>query len=474
MSVSIHNWTKQFGRIYGYFEGHTPILVVSDSKIINEIFTKKNFLKFHSRRQFPLEDRRTGTGVHLFSATGDEWRRQRAIFNPTFSLTKIKNMLPTIEDCTATLLNKLQESMQTSPEGFDIYKLYKCLTMDLIWRCCFNMKTDMQNNLNNPYLIRSQQVFARQNSTYLATLLSIFIPEQQSTWLAMHCWLNSIKAILRHLLPIGKNLIEEDPSEWLKNNVDDFIDKAKTSHNENSIKSNDLLRLMLDATKTNLTDINQQSHHDRVLSISEIKQNIYLFMTAGYETASTTLAYITHVLATHPAEQRKLQNHIDSYLNNDDILDLNIIEKMEYLDQFIKETLRMYPITPIIINRECSEQINIPRLGLICPGTKITVDMYSLHYDNELWGPVDTKIFYPERFASKPSHPAEWIPFGIGPRKCVGMKFALTEIKIIIIRLLQKYTVLPMSMNDTDLELVELVTITPKQVSVKLERRTNI
>ncbi|CAF4386778.1 unnamed protein product, partial [Adineta steineri] len=115
----------------------------------------------------------------------------------------------------------------------------------------------MQNNLNNPYLIRSQQVFARQNATYLATLLSIFIPEQQSTWLAMHCWLNNVKAKLRHLLPIGKNLIEEDPSEWLKNNVDDFIEQAKTNHNENSIKSNDLLRLMLDATKTNFTDINQ-------------------------------------------------------------------------------------------------------------------------------------------------------------------------------------------------------------------------
>ncbi|CAF5142095.1 unnamed protein product, partial [Rotaria magnacalcarata] len=89
--------------------------------------------------------------------------------------------------------------------------------------------------------------------------------------------------------------------------------------------------------------------------------------------------------------------------------------------------------------------------------------MYSLHYNNDLWGPVDTKQFYPERFATK-RHPMAWVAFGVGPRNCVGMRFALTEIKIAIIRLLQNYTVLPATMNDNDLDLVELVTISPKQV----------
>ena len=195
-------------------------------------------------------------------------------------------------------------------------------------------------------------------------------------------------------------------------------------------------------------------------------------MIAGYETASTALAYVTYVLATHPEEQQKLQNHIDYYLNMDTILDYEIINKIDYLDWFIRETLRMYPITPIIINRECSEQIDLPGLGRIYPGTKLTLDMYSLHYDIDLWGPIDTKIFYPERFATK-RHPLAWVAFGAGPRNCVGMRFALAEIKIAIIRLLQNYTVLPSSMNNNDLELAELVTISPKQVSIRLEQRTN-
>jgi cytochrome P450 len=195
-------------------------------------------------------------------------------------------------------------------------------------------------------------------------------------------------------------------------------------------------------------------------------------MIAGYETASTALAYVTHILATHPEEQKKLQDHIDSYFNNDTILDYDMLNKMDYLDWFVRETLRMYPITPIIINRECSEQIDLPGLGRIHPGMKVTLDMYSLHYDNDLWGPVDTKIFYPERFATK-RHPAAWVAFGVGPRNCVGMRFALAEIKIAIIRLLQNYTVLSTSSTDQDLDLVELVTISPKKVPIRLEQRMN-
>jgi thromboxane-A synthase len=195
-------------------------------------------------------------------------------------------------------------------------------------------------------------------------------------------------------------------------------------------------------------------------------------MIAGYETASTALAYVTHMLAIHPDEQKKLQNHIDFYLNNNIILDHDILNKMDYLDWFIRETLRLYPITPIIVNRECSEQVDLPGLGRIYPGTKLTLDMYSLHYDIDLWGPIDTKIFYPERFATK-RHPLAWVAFGAGPRNCVGMRFALTEIKIAMIRLLQKFTVLPGSMNDNNLELVELVTISPKQIPIRLERRTD-
>ena len=196
---------------------------------------------------------------------------------------------------------------------------------------------------------------------------------------------------------------------------------------------------------------------------------MYLFMIAGYETASTALAYVTYILSRHPEEQKKLQDHIDSFLTTDTPVDYELLNKMDYLDWCIRETLRMYPLTPIIINRQCSETIDLPGLGSIPAGTKVTLDMYSLHYDADLWGPVDTKLFHPERFASK-RHPLAWVAFGAGPRQCVGMRFALVEMKLALIRLLQSYTIHPAS-SGQDLDLVELVTITPRHVPIRLERR---
>jgi cytochrome P450 len=114
----------------------------------------------------------------------------------------------------------------------------------------------------------------------------------------------------------------------------------------------------------------------------------------------------------------------------------------------------------------------LPGLGYIVPGTKLTLDMYSLHYNNDLWGPIDTKIFYPERFATK-RHPLAWVAFGAGPRNCVGMRFALAEMKIATIHLLKNYRVLPSPLANEDLELVELVTIAPKQLIIRLERRND-
>lgn len=199
-------------------------------------------------------------------------------------------------------------------------------------------------------------------------------------------------------------------------------------------------------------------------------------MIAGYETTSTALAYVTYVLATHPTEQCKLQEHIDSYFSGagDErtMLSYDTITQMDYLDMFARETLRMYPIAPVAINRQNTEDFHVKGYGVIPKGTCVTVDIYQLHYDPDLWGPVDPHQFYPERFATK-RHPMAWIPFGAGPRNCVGMRFALMELKMILVRLLRSYSVVDcgeQTQKPFD-ELKEYIVIAPEQVIIRLEPR---
>ena len=198
-------------------------------------------------------------------------------------------------------------------------------------------------------------------------------------------------------------------------------------------------------------------------------------MLAGYETTSTALSYIAYVLATHPNEQHKLQEDIDTHFDAEtehDMPSYDAVSQMDYLDMFIRETLRMYPIAPVAINRQSTEDFHIKGFGTIPAGTCIGVDMYRLHFDPELWGPVDPHTFYPERFATK-RHPMAWIPFGAGPRNCVGMRFALIELKMVLARLLKTYSVVSCDQEtNKDFEkLTEGFVIAPKQVTVRLEHR---
>ncbi|CAF1162862.1 unnamed protein product [Rotaria sordida] len=453
MSLCLKEWTKKYGRIFGYFEGHTPILIVSDPNILQDIFIK-SFSNFHSRREYTFDEPHGKEG-HLFTTQGLRWKRQRFVINPTFSSVKLKQMSPLINHSIDALMKKLTEQYKLG-EPFDIYAFLKRFTMDTIWSCGFGLDTDMQNNPNDPYLIQSQ-----------------------------HAVDNIVRRWLRHYVPLAQKLITDDPVIWIKKQAQELIKKRV---NLGYTSRMDLLQLMLESAsdqdfiedRSAPTDVTTDTEIEapplvRKITKHEIAGNIYLFMIAGYETTSTALAYACYVLATHPNEQIKLQEHIDFHFNPDtdnDMPSYETISKMEYLDMFIREVLRMYPIVPIAINRQCAEDFHISHVGTIPAGTIVGIDMYSVHFDSDLWGPVDPNVFYPERFATK-RHPLAWIPFGSGPRSCVGMRFALMEMKLVLIRLLKTYSIIDCGKQThrSIEELDEMIAITPKNVIVRLQSR---
>ena len=103
-------------------------------------------------------------------------------------------------------------------------------------------------------------------------------------------------------------------------------------------------------------------------------------------------------------------------------------------------------------------------------GAVIQVDPYSIHYDIDLWGPVDPYEFYPERHATK-RRPLAFVSFGAGPRSCVGLRLAIMEIKMTCVRLLKEFTVLKSDKLESNFQVLDRTTIMPEAVWVKFERR---
>ncbi|CAF1346256.1 unnamed protein product, partial [Rotaria sordida] len=379
---------------------------------------------FHSRRDPPFVNR-TGKEVSLFVALGLRWKRQRFVLNPTFSSVKLKQMSPLIHRSINMLMTKMAEQCDRN-EPFDIYAYFKRFTMDTIWSCGFGLDTDMQNNVNDPYLLHSQRFFSQDKIRRSIFILNRLIVELRKVWLSIFQLLGIIRYWLRRYIPVTKWLINENPATWIMKQANEMIEKRKQiGHTHRT----DLLQLMLDSISDEDFIHDHQSPSEksddteveaplvRKITKHEISANIVLFMIAGYETTSTALGYATYILATHPEEQQKLQEHIDAHFDpeTEDIMPTyETLFEMDYLDMFIRETLRMFPIAPSVITRLSTESFPIRDIGVLPAGTLITIDMYNLHYNPDLWGPLDPHEFHPERFATK-RHPMAWIPFGAGP-----------------------------------------------------------
>ncbi|CAF2534470.1 unnamed protein product [Rotaria sp. Silwood2] len=148
------------------------------------------------------------------------------------------------------------------------------------------------------------------------------------------------------------------------------------------------------------------------------------------------------------------------------------VSEMEYLDMVIRETLRMYPIATFVNSRQSEKDFHIQGIGTMPAGIQITADVKSVHYNPDLWGPVDPHVFYPERFATR-RHPTAWIPFGAGPRICLGMRFALFEMKIVLARLLKTYSFVECGDKTRKPfeQLKETLVIASKETIIRLQRR---
>ncbi|CAF3375164.1 unnamed protein product [Rotaria socialis] len=465
----LESWTKQYGQIYGIYQGTTPTFVVSDPDFLQEVFVKQ-FAAFQGRREVLR-----GIGVHnVFSSSGAPWRRHRQVINPTFSTAKLKMMSPLINECIDDLMEKLDTHVKNANE-FNIYLYYKRLTMDVICRCAFGIDTDVQNNPDNIYFKKVEELFAHNINSRWVFRLGEFTPRVANILNKVVFGANIARVLInKYLIPlISIKQLYEPPNIWLFSRLHPIIEQRQQTPTSRI----DLLQLMLQV----MTDekINDEVQNDDKanyrLTRKETIVNILVFMAAGYETTSTALAYAAYELARHPEVVNKLQDEINQLPFNDDdefdkerkkYSDYDLVMQMPYMDMFISEVLRMYPIGNMFIQR-CASKDTVVQGITIEKGNLVHADVYSIHYDRKLWGPEDPYVFVPERHKIK-RHPMAYLPFGAGPRHCIGMRFALMEIKLLLVQLLRKYTILPGENLEGKFNISERTAITPEEVWVKL------
>lgn len=435
------SWLKKYGKIIGFYFGDKPQILINDINIIKHLFIKESRI-FVNRPKMVLDA--WPLNETLLDQKDENWKRIRSILTPTFSAIKIKKMTEIMNRKADTLLNVI-EKFADKDQIFDMYKLVQGLTLDIIGECVLALKVRCQEDENDPLLVSVRDFFKYSNNIAVMTVI-MFPP---------------MKFILEM---INKYLTSGRMTSITVNNIKRVI-KHRRKHPEK--KAIDLLQLMLDSSEDN----GSSSNGNRYLTDSEIIANAYVFLLAGYETTATALAFTFYLLATHQDVQERLYSTLLTQLHGKLHPSYEDIQNIQYLDQVFNESLRYYPPVTGFISRECCKEYKIDDLT-IPKGVIVNASIWDIHHDPEHWN--DPWIFDPDRFSSENKQDiSAFFPFGLGPRACIGMRFAQIESKLIISRVILNYKLITCEETDVPLTIsCPIVIINPKNgVRIKAERR---
>nr|QZM07463.1 cytochrome P450 monooxygenase CYP6SZ1 [Lasioderma serricorne] len=390
-------------RYGGYFMITKKSLMLVDPEVIRWILVK-DFKHFVDRGTYVNEED-DPLSANMFNLEGQKWKAIRSKLSPTFTSGKMKYMFDTVVKCSEPFEEYL-EGYVTGKNPVDIKTVFTSYTVDVIGSCAFGLDCNTFKDKDHKFLKYSFKAISKINP--LKVLILMGIPSLAKK--------------------LHMRLTSKDVEEFFF----DLIKKTVAFRRDTNTTRKDFMQLLLELLESNKVNIN------------EMTSEALLFFNAGFETSSTTGTFCLYELAKNPEVQDRLREEVHEMLeNNNGQVTYEGVQEMKYLAQVIDETLRKYP--PLgFLNRMVVSDYKIPDTDIVLEkGFSILISTYSLQHDPEFYPEPDK--FDPDRFSEENKRnivPFTYMPFGDGPRNCIGMRFGIMQTKIGLIGLLRnhKYT----------------------------------
>ncbi|XP_073965057.1 cytochrome P450 6B6-like [Choristoneura fumiferana] len=413
-------------KFVGYFGGHAFSLVVRDPELIKHVLVS-DFHYFYPRGLNPHKTVIEPMLKNLFFADGDLWKLLRQRLTPAFTSGKLKAMFPLIVERTERLQHMARAGAAKGAE-LDVRDLMARYTTDFIGACGFGIDSDCINDDTSTFRQLGKRIFTITAREGIISGLKWMFPE---TFKHFHTLPPGVETTTVSLV---KGIMEQ--RHYKPSQRNDFIDLLFELKQKGVIVGESLERRNPDGTPQRA-----ELELDDLLMAAQV----FVFFAAGFETSSSATSYTLHQLAFHPEAQRKCQQEIDHVLSRyDNKLCYDAVKEMKYLEMCFKEGMRMFPSLGFLV-RQCVHQYTFPGTDLtIDQGVYVLIPLQALHNDEKYF--EEPEKFIPERFSadrvnSIPNH--VYLPFGEGPRACIGERLGLMQSLAGLAALLRTCTVAP-------------------------------
>lgn len=406
---------KKFGGTYsGFMPGKGRVIVTQDSSFVNYVLRENHTNYQKAKLDTDVVAKQLGTS--LLFVNGDDWRRQRRLIQPAFHHNSIQQLYETV-------MNTVNAYIANFPQGaqVDVYPLMRELSFSVLLNSLFNidMSREMTDELCRGF-INLQDFMAK----------------------------DVLQPFRRFLYPVTgaeKNLVKQ----W--DGIRDMLRGIIAQRRADETTHNDLLAMLLNSR---YEDTGQGMSEEQLIS------ELLILLFAGHETTGSTLSWLLYLIASNHQVCEKLICTIEKT----DMLDS---PRDSYINAIINEGMRLYPA--VWINERVAikdDQFG----GFSFPAaTSILTYIYGMHRCEAYW--EDASTFNPERFLKSEGlidkNVKNYLPFGAGPRMCVGNNFAMAEMAFVLYTIFKTFHI---STTGAPPAAWPLLTLRPREVILNIKK----
>ncbi len=389
----LSKYTERLGDTFRFYLGGIKEVTITTNPVVIQHVLKTNAENYQKSE---IQVKRMGhfLGKGLLTTHGEPWRTQRRLIQKGFDRRQLDALGLIMQDSLNESLQDFDKQVRGGP--VDIYTHLMKMTFAMVARSLFGARLkDEDIELVSHTICTVQEFIVRQ------TLQPYLNP-----------WFAASGELRRH----------EDMRARADSVLLEYIRKRR-----NEAPGSDLLQTLMDARYSDGEGMSDE------LVLSESMQ----LLVAGHETSSNGLSWLLYLLSSHPECLEKVRQEFDSVLGGAPLTHADM-PKLEFTTQVIQEGLRLYPpfwmIDRMAVADDRVGDIDIPR------GSTVIVYVYGAHHAPRYW--ENPESFDPERFikgSEKLRTPFTYLPFGGGPRVCIGNHYAMLQILMILSDLLRKY-----------------------------------